>query len=75
VGRYTVINRSFSKVEIRCHASEILCYQDDEAPGMSLAEYLGYVIDTTKGRGRCSDGKCTLQDVEISIRTSAIASP
>ncbi|MDP2661125.1 MAG: hypothetical protein Q8R28_10405 [Dehalococcoidia bacterium] len=68
MGKYTVINKSFSKVQIRCYANEILCYQDADAPGMSLAEYLGYVIDTTKGKGRCTDGKYALHDVQISIR-------
>lgn len=63
-----IIDKSFSKADIDCHKNEITCYSYGSTEGISLAEYIGYVIDTLKGRRRCSDGKCTLEDVDIVIR-------
>lgn len=70
-----MIEKTFSRAEMRCSENQITCYTAKGGEGISLAEYVGYVIDTVKGRSRCAEGKCTLEDISIVIRIERITGP
>lgn len=75
MNRAVIINKSFSKADVKCYKNEITCYSGTGVEGISKAEYIGYVIDTVKGRGRCSGGKCTFEDVNVTMRIGGIKGP
>lgn len=62
----------FASIELRCHAGEIVCFQGEQVPGVSLSEYLGRLIDTAAGPIDCKGGRRVLENVRIQIRISKI---
>ena len=70
-----VMDKRFARVEIRCQSNEIVCYADANGPGISLAEYMGYVIDTLRGQGRCSNGQCALEGFHLLIKVERTVGP
>lgn len=73
MSNYTVVDKNFARIEIGRTDGEIKCYSNPCSQGMSLAEYLGYIIDTSRGVGRCTDGKCTLEGVQLLIKIGQVS--